>query len=142
MNRHAPRQPLLHPKKRVQPIGEEMDQRRVSQTNTINVVSPIDHQATPNHEKQQREADPVKPADRERMLLLEVVHRNVLLPFSILPCALTKNLHLSIFFAPLGIVDPLCMMDIFFSIGILSNASAFSFADILPIVSIRSVDDI
>ena len=57
----------------VESLREEMKESDVSPANLINIVGPIDQQAAPDHDGQKREVDPVKPANRSRMLRLKLL---------------------------------------------------------------------
>src|ERR1700730_189565 len=64
----------------IKPPGKEPEQRPVSKSNAVNVMSietfvlrigPIDQNARVDHHEQQGEIDPMHPASRNRMLVLD-----------------------------------------------------------------------
>jgi hypothetical protein len=48
--------------------------KKVKASDVIDVVSPINENAAPDHHEQQREIDPVKPPDRYQMLETYLLH--------------------------------------------------------------------
>jgi hypothetical protein len=42
-------------------LGQELEQGRVAPSEPVDVVGPVDPQATPNHDGEQRKVDPVHP---------------------------------------------------------------------------------
>ena len=58
----------------VEPVGEEVEQRQAAQAHAVHIVGPVNQHAAPDHERQHRNIDPVKPPDRPWMLLLQALH--------------------------------------------------------------------
>src|SRR5581483_9137828 len=78
---HAERELVRQPKCPVEPLREKMEQREAAEADAVGVGSPVNHEAAPDHERQQWEVDPVHPADGAAMLECELLH--VGLPASI-----------------------------------------------------------
>src|SRR5437868_3111787 len=57
--------------RRVPTIGEEWAEVVAEYPNVKDAVRPVDHKPAPDHQEQDREVDPVKPTDRQRMFLLD-----------------------------------------------------------------------
>jgi hypothetical protein len=52
-------------------------QREIADADAIGGVGPIDEDPAPDHERQEREVDPVKPADRQWVLLFQSAHASL-----------------------------------------------------------------
>src|SRR5215470_1667490 len=62
---------MIHSQRMVEALWKEPEQGSSSNTNTIYVVGPVDQQSAPDHCREHREVDPVKPANRERVFFFE-----------------------------------------------------------------------
>jgi hypothetical protein len=58
----------------VKVLREKVDQRDFAEADAVNVIGPINKKAAPNHHAQDREVDPVKPADGQGMFLFQPFH--------------------------------------------------------------------
>src|SRR5262249_35256471 len=72
--RHADRQTLLEIQGAVETVGEEVEQRGVADANCVFVVGPIDQKSAPNHDGQERDVEPVHPADGPWVFRRQTVH--------------------------------------------------------------------
>src|SRR4051812_10871223 len=60
MDRHPQRQLVVEPEKIVEPLWKK---------GPVDVVRPVNQDPAPDHEPEQREIDPMQPADPQRMLV-------------------------------------------------------------------------
>src|SRR5262249_34413818 len=51
-----------------------LQQRVLAGADAVDGIRPVDEQAAPHHQRQNRKIDPVKPPDRQRMFLLQRLH--------------------------------------------------------------------
>src|SRR5688572_16541340 len=66
----------LKPECRVKPIRKELEEREISPADSIYVVGPVDQEAAPDHQAEERHVDPVEPANRAGMLEFQALHVN------------------------------------------------------------------
>jgi hypothetical protein len=59
----------------VERLREKLDQRGFAPAEAVHVVGPVNPHATPNHQAEYGEVDPVKPADGQRVLFDDDFHR-------------------------------------------------------------------
>ncbi len=74
MQRHTERQTLGNSGHLVKPVRKEMKQRDAADADAIGIVRPVNQQSAEHHGQQDRKVDPVKPARRELVFLLEDYH--------------------------------------------------------------------
>ena len=76
---HSLSQAVINLKDLVKRIWKEMKERLAAPVNFVNIVRPVDQNPAPDHERQKREADPMKPANGARMLFDDPVHAKIIL---------------------------------------------------------------
>src|SRR5258706_3748359 len=55
-------------------LREKLDKRFASKPNLINIVRPINKKTAPDHDPKNGKVDPMKPANSQRMFLLDFFH--------------------------------------------------------------------
>ena len=75
MPRHTRGKPVFHPHQFDKPGGEELEKHHSEYLDLIGLVGPIDEQAAPDHDHDEREVDPMKPAQGQRVFFGYVWHR-------------------------------------------------------------------
>jgi hypothetical protein len=58
----------------VKGLGKEFNQRFITKTNFVNIISPVNKKTTPNHNPQYREIDPMKPPNSQWMFVDNSFH--------------------------------------------------------------------
>src|SRR6516162_7259521 len=58
----------------VESVGKEVKQRDAADAHRVHVVGPINEQATPDHDRQHGDVDPVHPANRSWVFEFQAVH--------------------------------------------------------------------
>src|SRR5581483_2926374 len=68
MHGHSVRQTVIHAQNAKNPL------REMNWTNTVDRIRPIDQQPAPDHQRQERKVDPVKPPNGHQVLQFEFGH--------------------------------------------------------------------
>src|SRR5271156_4212951 len=74
MPRHSFGQAVADSRQVVSRVRKEMKQSELAHPGAIHVVRPINQRPAPDHDADQREINPVKPADRRGMFGLDSSH--------------------------------------------------------------------
>ena len=62
----------------VERVRKELKQRKSAQADPIDVIGPVDQQSAPDHDREQREVDPVEPANCGWVFGFEPFHAGAL----------------------------------------------------------------
>lgn len=74
MNAHSLRQPERDVQGLVKRIRKKSQDGFSAPADSVNVIGPVNKKATPNHDRQDREIDPVKPPDCQRVFFYYFFH--------------------------------------------------------------------
>ena len=101
MKGHAFGQTTGQVERLVKGFREKAEEDGMTQVNLVDVVSPIDQESAPDHDSQDREVDPMHPADRQRMFGDYFLHINPIRA-KIVNSGEVQSLHISRFYHKCG----------------------------------------